>query len=808
MRCISVEQKERFGKLTERMQAFREEVLDEKPYIDAERALLVTETYRAYRNLPRVLLRAVMLKNILDHMTIYIEDKTLLVGNQASKNKNAPIFPEYTMKFVIDELDKFEKRDGDVFYITDETKEQLRSIAPFWENNTLRERGEVLLPDEVQVFMETGFFGMEGKLNAGDAHLSVNYARLLKDGLAGYEARAKSLQAALDLTQPESIDKNIFYKAVLIVIGAVRDFSERYSTLAKELAGKAEGARREELLEMSRIAARVPYAPAQTFREAVQSVWFIQLVLQIESNGHSLSYGRLDQYLYPYYQRDIEAGRITRAQALELLSNLWIKSLTINKVRSQAHTLSSAGSPMYQNVTIGGQTPEKRDAVNDFSFVVLQSIAQTRLTQPNLTVRYHKNIDKRFFDECIEVVKLGFGMPAFNNDEIIIPSFISYGVKEEDAYNYSAIGCVETAVPGKWGYRCTGMSYMNFPRILLVAMNDGVDLTSGKRFAKGYGCFADMTSYDELLRAWDGTVRELTRASVITENAIDKASERDVPDVLCSTLTDDCLGRGKTIKEGGAVYDFISGLQVGIANLADSLAAIKKLVFDEQRVTPAALWQAILDDFATPEGARIQDLLLHEAPKYGNDDDAVDGLVVEAYDSYLDEIKKYPNTRFGRGPIGGIRYGGTSSISANVGQGMGTMATPDGRRAHAPLAEGCSPAHNCDRHGPTAVFKSVAKLRTEKITGGVLLNQKMTPAMLATEENKQKLEMLIRTFFNRLHGYHVQYNIVSRETLLDAQKHPEKHKDLIVRVAGYSAFFNVLSRATQDDIIARTEQTL
>lgn len=808
MRCISVEQKERFGKLTERMQAFREEVLDEKPYIDAERALLVTETYRAHRNLPRVLLRAVMLKNILDHMTIYIEDKTLLMGNQASKNKNAPIFPEYTMKFVIDELDKFEKRDGDVFYITDETKEQLRSIAPFGENNTLRERGEVLLPDEVQVFMETGFFGMEGKLNAGDAHLSVNYARLLKDGLAGYEARAKSLQAALDLTQPESIDKNIFYKAVLIVIGAVRDFSERYSTLAKELAGKAEGARREELLEMSRIAARVPYAPAQTFREAVQSVWFIQLVLQIESNGHSLSYGRLDQYLYPYYQRDIEAGRITRAQALELLSNLWIKSLTINKVRSQAHTLSSAGSPMYQNVTIGGQTPEKRDAVNDFSFVVLQSIAQTRLTQPNLTVRYHKNIDKRFFDECIEVVKLGFGMPAFNNDEIIIPSFISYGVKEEDAYNYSAIGCVETAVPGKWGYRCTGMSYMNFPRILLVAMNDGVDLTSGKRFAKGYGCFADMTSYDELLRAWDGTVRELTRASVITENAIDKASERDVPDVLCSTLTDDCLGRGKTIKEGGAVYDFISGLQVGIANLADSLAAIKKLVFDEQRVTPATLWQAILDDFATPEGARIQDLLLHEAPKYGNDDDAVDGLVVEAYDSYLDEIKKYPNTRFGRGPIGGIRYGGTSSISANVGQGMGTMATPDGRRAHAPLAEGCSPAHNCDRHGPTAVFKSVAKLRTEKITGGVLLNQKMTPAMLATEENKQKLEMLIRTFFNRLHGYHVQYNIVSRETLLDAQKHPEKHKDLIVRVAGYSAFFNVLSRATQDDIIARTEQTL
>ena len=352
------------------------------------------------------------------------------------------------------------------------------------------------------------------------------------------------------------------------------------------------------------------------------------------------------------------------------------------------------------------------------------------------------------------------------------------------------------------------MSYMNFPRILLCAMNNGIDMTSGKRFTKGYGYFKDMTSYEELMKAWDLTVRELTRYSVITENAIDKASERDVPDILCSTLTDDCLGRGKTIKEGGAVYDFISGLQVGIANMADSLSAIKKLVFDEKRITPAQLWDAIVDDFSSPENQKIQDMLIHDAPKYGNDDDSVDELVVEAYDSYLDEMKKYKNTRYGRGPIGGVRYGGTSSISANVGQGMGTMATPDGRHAHEPLAEGCSPAHNADQNGPTAVFKTVSKLPTHLITGGVLLNQKMTPTMLTTDENKMKLEMLIKTFFNRLHGYHVQYNIISRETLIDAQKHPEKHKDLIVRVAGYSAFFNVLSKATQDDIIGRTEQSL
>lgn len=804
-----MENAEHFGTLTERMKEFREEVLDEKPYIDAQRAILATLAYKENLNQPRVMVRAKMLEKVLDNMSIYIEDKSLLAGNQATKNRNAPIFPEYTMEFVINELDQFEKRDGDVFYITEKTKEQLREIAPFWENNNLRARGEALLPEEVRVFMETGVFGMEGKLNAGDAHLAVNYERILKDGLKGYEKRVKECKAYLDLTDPDSIDKYCFYNAVLIVLKAVRNFANRYSVLAKDLAEKEMNQKRKiELLEISRICSKVPYEPAETFQEAVQSVWFIQLILQIESNGHSLSYGRFDQYMYPYYDRDIKNGTIKESEALELLTCLWIKTLTINKVRSQAHTLSSAGSPMYQNVTIAGQTTDKKDAVNDLSFLVLKSVAQTRLTQPNLTVRYHKNINKHFLDECVEVMRLGFGMPALNNDEIIIPSFMDWQVKEEDAYNYSAIGCVETAVPGKWGYRCTGMSYINFPRMLLCTMNNGVDLTSNKRFTKGYGYFTEMESYEELLKAWDKTIREITRYSVIVENVIDKASERDVPDILCSALTDDCISRGKTIKEGGAVYDFISGLQVGIANMADCLAAIKKLVYEEKKITRQELWDAILDDFSSPKNKKIQEMLIREAPKYGNDDDYVDQLIVEAYDSYIEEIEKYPNTRYNRGPIGGIRYAGTSSISANVGQGMSTMATPDGRNAFEPLAEGCSPAHNSDKNGPTAVFKSVSKLRTNKITGGVLLNQKMTPQMLSTEENRQKLELLIKTFFNRLHGYHVQYNIVSKETLIDAQKHPENHKDLIVRVAGYSAFFNVLSKKTQDDIIGRTEQSL
>ena len=800
--------REHFGSLTPRMEHFREELLETKPYVCAERALLTTESYRRWADQPITLKRARMLENILGHMTIFIEPDTLLAGNQASSNRAAPIFPEYAMDWVIRELDEFEKRDGDVFYITEKTKEELRSIAPFWEHNTTLDKGLAAIPPDSRVFYDLGIIKAEGNITSGDAHLAVAYESLLRKGLRDYEARTRSCLAALDLTDWKNLKKSYFYEAILIVIGAVRDFAGRYAALADEQAASAAPERAVELREMARILRKVPYEPASTLREAVQSMWLVHLVLQIESNGHSLSYGRMDQYLQPYYAADLAAGRETEDSACELMTNLWLKTFTINKIRSWTHTQFSAGSPLYQNVTVGGQKADGTDAVNSMSWLILRSVAQTRLPQPNLTVRYHKNLSADFMNEAVEVVKLGFGMPAFNNDEIIIPSFLARGVKKEDAWNYSAIGCVETAIPGKWGYRCTGMSFLNFPKSLLIAMNNGADPQSGRQLTKGTGHFRDMQSYDELKAAWDSTIRELTRHSAIIENAIDMVLEQDVPDVLCSALCEDCIGRGLTLKEGGAVYDFISGLQVGIANLADSLAAVKKLVFEEKRLTPAQLWDALQSDFAGEEGERIRQMLVKDAPKYGNDDDYVDKLVVDAYDTYIDEVKKYPNTRYGRGPIGGIRYAGTSSISANVGQGRGTPATPDGRHAGEPLAEGCSPSHAMDRHGPTAVFKSVSKLPTADITGGVLLNQKVTPTLLSKEENKQKLILLIRTFFNTLHGYHVQYNVVSRETLLDAQAHPEKHRDLIVRVAGYSAFFNVLSRQTQDDIIARTEQTV
>jgi pyruvate formate-lyase/glycerol dehydratase family glycyl radical enzyme len=797
-----------FGTLTPRMAAWREELMQTKQSVCVERARLTTETYLLHQCEPMVLQRAMMLENVLANMSIYIEPATLIAGNQASANRAAPIMPEYAMDWVLAELDEFDQRPGDRFEISEAAKETLREIAPFWKHNTLKDRGLSLMPPDSRRFYDLGIIHPEGNITSGDAHIAVNYQRMLKEGLAGYRRRTREELASLELSDVADLKKSYFYRAIIITIDAVVAFAHRYSTLALELAEtETEAIRAEELREMAATLAKVPEHPAETFHEALQAVWLVHLCLQIESNGHSLSFGRFDQYMFPFYERDLAAGGITPERATELLTNLWLKTITVAKIRSWSHTRFSAGGPLYQNVTVGGQTVDGEDAINPLSFLVLASVAQTKLPQPNLSVRYHHGIGPEFMTECIELMRLGFGMPAFNNDEIIVQSLVEKGVSEADALGYSAVGCVEVAVPGKWGYRCTGMSFLNFPKTLLIAMNDGKDPRSGEQLAPSSKHFTDMDSIDDLMRAWDVTVREFQRQCVILDSACDVALEETVADVLCSALVEDCIGRGKPLKEGGAVYDFVSGLQVGIANLGDSLAAIKKCVFEDQSVSRAELMEALESDFAGAAGERVRSLLL-AAPKYGNDDDYVDQLLAEAYGACIDEIYKYRNTRFGRGPIGGTYYAGTSSISANVPQGASTGATPDGRHAGQPLAEGCSPSHGADICGPTAVFKSVSKLDTRRITGGVLLNQKVTPSILVKAEDQQKLIMLLRAFFDRLHGFHVQYNVVDRATLLDAQEHPERHRDLIVRVAGYSAFFNVLSKATQDDIIARTEQTL
>ena len=795
--------------ISERIARLKSNVLSAVPTVCTERAEFYTEVYKEFDSSPVILKRAYALEKTLKKMTIFISEGELIVGNQSSKLRAAPIFPEYVTAWIINELDEFDKRPGDAFFISDRQKEELRRICSWWKGRTLIEKGYSLMSEENRMIHDAGIIRAEGNLTSGDAHIAVNFEKILTSGLNGYLSSVESAQHSLKDSDPRFFEKHDFYNALIIGINAFQSFIGRFEKLAFEMSlCDTDETRKQELLRISKVCGNISKNVPSDFYEALQLTWFVQLILQIESNGHSVSLGRMDQYLYRFYKNDLISGRIDEEFALELLENTWIKLLSVNKIRSWSHTRYSAGGPLYQNVTIGGQTTEGKDAVNELSYLILDSVGRMKLTQPNLSVRFHRNISNEFLAECVNVIGRGFGMPAFNNDEVVIPSLIELGISREDAFNYSAIGCIEIAVPGKWGYRCTGMSFLNFMRVFLAAMNNGLDQMSGKTFHEGTGQFRDFKKFGELMDAWKNQVEFYTRATVEIDTAVDLALEELVPDILCSAFVDDCIVRGKTIKEGGSVYDFISGLQVGIANLGNSLAAIKKLVFEDQIISKDTLTENLKNNFEGKEGEKIRQLLLNYAPKYGNDDDYADMLLYDAYMVYINELTKYHTTRYGRGPVGCRYYAGTSSISANVPSGSVVPATPDGRKAFTPLAEGSSPTSGTDILGPTAVFKSVSKLPTNRILGGVLLNQKLSPSALSNETQKMKLISIIRTFFETLKGWHVQYNIVSRETLLSAKKNPENYRDLVVRVAGYSAFFTTLSPDTQDDIIARTEQTL
>ncbi len=691
----------------------------------------------------------------------------------------------------------------------------MHEICPWWRGQTVQDRCYGMFTDEQKELLASGIIKAEGNMTSGDAHLAVNFPLLLEKGLDGLRAKVAERRARLLLTDQGDLHKEQFLKAIDITFSALSEHILRYAALASKMAQEeSRPARRDELLAIAANCEHIAHKPPASFWQALQLCYFVQLVLQIESNGHSVSFGRLDQYLYPWYRRDVELEQtLERERAIELLQSCWLKLLEVNKIRSGSHSKASAGSPLYQNVTIGGQrllNGEPVDAVNPLSWAVLESCGRLRSTQPNLSVRYHAGMSNEFLDACVQVIRCGFGMPAFNNDEIVIDEFIKLGVSREDAYDYAAIGCIETAVGGKWGYRCTGMSFINFARVMLAALEGGRDATSGKVFLSQEKALSagNFSHFSEVMDAWDNQIRYYTRKSIEIECVVDTVLEENAHDILCSALVDDCIERGKSIKQGGAKYDWVSGLQVGIANLGNSLAAVRRMVFEQGVVTQPQLAQALNNDFEGLTGEQLRQRLINSAPKYGNDDDDVDLLLARAYQTYIDELKHYHNTRFGRGPIGGTYYAGTSSISANVPFGAATMATPDGRKARTPLAEGASPASGTDRLGPTAVINSVGKLPVAKILGGVLLNQKLNPSTLDNLRDRQKLMQMLRTFFEVHKGWHVQYNIVSRETLLDAKAHPDKYRDLVVRVAGYSAFFTALSPDAQDDIIARTEHTL
>ncbi|MGA2118655.1 MAG: formate C-acetyltransferase/glycerol dehydratase family glycyl radical enzyme [Bryobacteraceae bacterium] len=789
------------------MSRLRQCVLDTLPSVCAERGLLVTEAHEKYTADPTVLRRAKALAHVLDHMTIRIDQGELIVGNQASAPRAAPLFPEYEADFLVNEVDEFAHRRADVYTVSAEVKRAiLEEICPYWHGNTLYDHAQAMRPTEVNLAEKLGAISGRGNISSGDGHIIMNIAKVLRQGLAGVLDEVRAASAAVSPYDAVDLKKRIFYQAAEISLEAAIRFARRYAAEAARQASAAEDAdRKAELERVAEVCDRVPALPPRNFQEAVQSAWFVHLVSQIESNGHSFSLGRFDQYTYPFYQADLAAGRITPEQAQELLELLWLKLFSIIKIRPWHHTRYGIGYPTYQNVTIGGQTPTGEDATNDISYMVLETIRETRLTQPNVSARIHTGTPDRFLLECARTIRLGTGMPAIKNDEIIVPALLDKGVRSEDAYNYAIVGCIEAAVPGKWGYRNTGMSFLNLLKVLELTLNNGTDPATGTQLLPGRGGLTAFDSMESLYAAYREQLRFYIRVSIQADTVADLCLEEMAPDAFCSSLVDDCVARGKTIKEGGATYDIISGLQSGATNVADAFMALKTRVYDERVLTAAQVQEALAADFQNPGGELVRQRLLH-APKYGNDLAEVDGIAARVLNDYLVEANHYHNTRHGRGPIGGGYAGSTSNISANVPLGASVGATPDGRHAGEPIAEGVSPVHGCDTGGPTKVLRSLSRLPTIKSIAQ-LLNLRLSPGSLESEEGLNRLVALLKGFRN-LKLWHVQFNTVSTEALLEAQKHPQKYRDLVVRVAGYSALFVTLDRATQDDIIRRTSYDL
>jgi len=793
---------------TERVYRLREELIHTTPSLCAERGLLVTEAYQKYQADPPVLRRAKALAHTLANMSIYIARGEIIVGNQASAPRAAPLFPEYLVDFLADEIEEFPHRRADVFTVSPEVKAHiLNTIVPAWHGKTLNDRVMAIMPGDVAGAQKAGVISGRGNITSGDGHIILNIEKVLAVGLEGIIAEAEAALAGLSPYEAANFKKRPFLQGAIITLRAAIDFAQRYAAEAERQAALPDTSpeRRAELHTITAACRQVPAKPPRTFQEAIQSAYLVHLVSQIESNGHSFSLGRFDQYTYPYYQADLQAGRLSREQALEMLELLWLKLFSIIKVRPWDHTRFGIGYPTYQNVTIGGQTETGQDATNELSFMVLETIRNVRLTQPNVSARIHTGTPDRFLLECAKTIKLGFGMPAMKNDEIIIPALLEKGVAPADAYNYAIVGCIEAAVPGKWGYRVTGMAFLNVLKIVELTLNNGVDPKSGLQLLPGRGDLTAFNSFEELYAAFYEQYMFYARMSFHLDAVADISLEELVPDAFCSALVDDCLKRGLTVKEGGPLYDVVSGLQSGVTNVANALMALKKLVFEEKKLTAAEVLAALAANFENDGGEVVRQRLLH-APKYGNDLDEVDELARRVMQDYQKEMVKYHHSRYGRGPIGGGYAGSTSNISANVPLGSKIGATPDGRKAGEPIAEGVSAMHGTDTGGPTAILRSVSKLPTIKMLAQ-LLNLRLSPTTLAGEAGLKRLVTLLKGFRN-LKVWHVQFNTIDTATLLAAQKNPEQYRDLVVRVAGYSALFVTLDKATQDDIIRRTVHEL
>ncbi len=793
-------------KTEERIDLMRNTLLDRVPEICAERAVLITDVYRNNEGQPFIMKKALALKKVLSEMSIYIEEDQLIAGNQASTPRGAPIFPEYSVDWVLEEMENFPDRTGDVFSISNETIRKLKEVLPYWKGRTHEDRVLRLLPDDVKKAWEAGIISPGGITHTGDGHIIVDWFDIVNRGLPGYRKELLDRLQGLDLTKPEDLRKREFYESAVIGVEAALTYIKRYVDLAERSAAReTDEERKSELSRIGYACREIIDGRPKSFHGALQLVMFIHIILQVESNGHSYSFGRFDQYLYPFYRADIERGALSYEEALALVACAFVKMNTINKVRPWGHTEFGVGYATYQNLIIGGVKPDGSDGTNDFSYLCLEADRMVRLFQPNMAARVHPKTSNRFLSQCAKCIRLGYGKPALYNDSTVIASLMELGIPLADARSYAMVGCVTPVVPGKWNHRPTGMSFMNVTKMLELAMFGGEDGRTGIRLLPAEKDLRGFGSIEELWEAFERQFQYYTSLCIKADNICDLSLEEHDADPFCSVFVKDCIERGKTVKTGGAVYDFTSGLITGASTAGDSISAVQELVFEKKKVTAAALLDALESNWETEDGRRIKELCKH-APKFGNDIAGADENVARIYRIYREISGHYRTLRHGTESLGCRWTPSSATISANTPMGAVCGATPDGRTAGFPVNEGASPSHGADVMGPTATMLSVARLPNMEMSGGQLLNMKFDPGAMEGDEGITRFINLASTFF-QLGGFHVQFNVVSRETLKDAKLHPEKHKDLIIRVAAYCALFTALAPEVQDEIIARTEHT-
>jgi len=786
--------------ITPRIKKMREEVVSSKPILCSERALLVTEAYKETENEPMIIRRAKAFEKVLKNMTIEIWDDELIVGNHGGNGRrSAPVFPEWGTYWLEKELDEIlETRKQDRFIVPQKVKEDLKSIFPYWKGKTVYERYRAMLPEETKRIRDAYIFTRDLFERGGYGHAAYDTPKVLKMGFKGIKEEVQERLRKLEKTNAKDQEKRLFYEAVLITSDAAIHFAHRFSEKAKFLAKKETNeVRKRELEKIAEVCAWVPENPARDFWEAVQVAWFLQLLVQIESNGNSVSPGRLDQYLYPYFKKDLEEGRLTIEQAQELLDCFWLKLNEIIKVWDKEATRVHPGFPMTQDVTIGGQTPDGFDATNELSYLMLNAQEHIRLQNPQFTVRIHKNTPDDFLMRVAEVVRFGTGMPAMFGDEICIPAIIrTTGVPLDRARDYRIVGCAELTPRGLQG-RANG-AYFNVARVVDLALNDGVDRLTGEKIGLSTGDPTKFKTFNEVIDAVKKQMAYFIEHNVTNNLIVDMVQRELTPHVFLSSIIEGCIEKGRDITWGGSLYGVTPTQPVGMATAADSLTAVKKLVFDEKKLTMAELKEALDSNFEGVRGEEIRQMLL-KAPKYGNDDDEADFMVKKFTDIFFDELEKHRD-------IDGRPYATLIlTLGSTVPHGWRTGATADGRKAKTPVSDSMSPTNGADKNGPTAVLKSASKIDQIRTMQGNILNLKFNRSILEDERALRKFALMIRTYLVDLKGLEVQVNVIDSKTLRDAQKHPEKYKDLIIRVAGYSARFVELAKEMQDDIIARTE---